>query len=202
MSNRSSDEPTPVPDEAPDSLSEHASDICQRLQATEERILQEFERKLAYDRFKEQQISKLHDELQEYKRGLADSLMMPLVKQIIRYLDQLPRHIQALREKPAERLGPEQLFSELEGVREDLEMILENVGVTAFQNPEPDFDPRYQQARLTEQSDCAGQHGKILTRLLPGYEFNGRLVEKERVTVIVCRDPGTDATSAENEENS
>ncbi len=135
---------TPQGDAAPSVTSIATLTDC--LKAMERQLLESFEQKLAYDAFKEKQIERLHNELQEYKRGLADSLLLPLIQQLVRYVDQIPRHIEALRKKPAEELGPERLGKELQGVREDLEMILENVGVAIVQSTEPKFDPRCQQA--------------------------------------------------------
>jgi len=156
----------------------------------ESHIIQLFEKKLAFDQFKEQQIERLHGELQDYKRGLAESILLPLVKQIVRYADQIPRHVAALRKKPVEQLGPERLFLELEGVRKDLELILENVGVTMFHSQAMEFDAKVQQVRSTEPIGNAAKHGQIVERLLPGYEMNGRVIEKERVKVFVYQEGG------------
>ena len=147
-----------------------------------------FEKKIAFDNFKEKQIERLHGELQEYKRGLAEALLLPLVKQLVRYMDQIPRHVASLLKRPADQLGPERLSKELEGVRTDLEMILENVGVGVFHHPEAKFDTRFQQARGTAVTSNAAEHGSIVERLLPGYELNGKIIEKERVKVFVYQD--------------
>jgi molecular chaperone GrpE (heat shock protein) len=178
-----------------------AEAIRECIASAENRIIQMFEKKLAFDQFKEQQIERLHGELQEYKRGLVDSILLPLVKQIVRYVDQLPRHVASLRKKPEDQLGPERLFLELEGVREDLELILENVGVTIFRNPAMEFDAKVQQARSTEPIGNAAKHGQIVERLLPGYEMNGRVIEKERVKVFVYQEgrPLTSEQAAEGE---
>ena len=160
------------------------------------------QKKLAYDKFKEEQISRLHDEMQEYKRGLADSLMMPLIKQLIRYLDQIPRHVEALQKKSADELGPDRLTKELNGVRDDLEMILENVGVTVFTADCSKIDRKLQLARLTVNTDNQEQHGAVIESLLPGYQFNGKIVEQERVKVSVYREVPKETTSETAERNS
>jgi molecular chaperone GrpE (heat shock protein) len=148
-----------------------------------------FDNKMTYDRFKEKQIEALHSELQEYKRGLTESLVLPLIRQIVRYCDQLPKHIQGLQNKPVEQLGPDRIFKELEGVREDLHLILENFGVTIFHQVQDSFDTKTQLAKQTEPTDDSSAHGKVLERLLPGFEYNGRMIEKERVRVAVyCSD--------------
>lgn len=146
-----------------------------------------FESKIAFDRFKEKQIEALHAELQDYKRGLTESLVLPLIRQIVRYCDQLPRHIQGLQSKPVDQLGPERIFKELAGVREDLHLILENFGVTIFHQVQDSFDTKTQLAKQTESTEDASAHGKVLERLLPGFEYNGKLIEKERVKVAVYR---------------
>lgn len=165
--------------------------VLQGIAAAEQRLSDLFERKLAFDRFKEQQIENLHRELQEYKRGLTESILLPLVRQIIRYVDQLPRHIAAMRGKSAEEVGVERLYRELENVVEDLHLMLENVGVIVYRLPESRFDALEQQPRMTRDTDDPARHHEIAERLLPGYKLNGRLVEKERVNVFVYRNPGS-----------
>ncbi len=169
------------------------------VKAMQRQLLESFERKLAYDSFKERQIERLHNELQEYRRGFAESLLLPLIQQLVRYIDQIPRHIEALRKKPSEELGPERLVQELQGVRDDLEIILENAGVAIVQSTEPRFDPRSQQARSTEATDDSRNHGVVAARLLPGYSLNGKQIEKERVKVFVYRDAPAVATGEAKE---
>ncbi|MCA9137748.1 MAG: nucleotide exchange factor GrpE [Planctomycetales bacterium] len=159
----------------------------------ESRILESFDAKLKYDNFKEQQITKLHDELQMYKQGIATTTLKPFVVQVVRFLDQLPRHIQSLKAKPAEKVTRERLFEELDCVVEDLQMILENVGVEVFHSVEPRFDPRIQQARVTMEVDDPDKHQIVAESMLSGYKLDGKIIEKERVKVFVHR--GGNATS-------
>ncbi|EDL59219.1 nucleotide exchange factor GrpE [Gimesia maris] len=194
--------PSGVENEGSSALASEIQNLSELVQSSEQRVLTAFEKKLAYDKFKEEQISRLHDEMQEYKRGLADSLMMPLIKQLIRYLDQIPRHVEALQKKSADELGPDRLTKELNGVRDDLEMILENVGVTVFTADCSKIDRKLQLARLTVNTDNQEQHGAVIESLLPGYQFNGKIVEQERVKVSVYREVPKDTTSETAERNS
>ncbi len=154
----------------------------------ETKILESFEGKLKFDDFKEQQIARLHEELQEYKRGFADTLLKPFVIQLVRFLDQMPRHVESLKTKPAEEVTRERLFNELENVTEDLQMILENVGVEVFRSTETRFDPRLQQARLTVEVYEPEKHQIVAESLLSGYKLDGKLIEKERVKVFLYRE--------------
>lgn len=166
----------------------------------ESRILESFDAKLRYDSFKEQQISKLHDELQGYKQGIANTTLKPFVVQVVRFLDQLPRHVQSLKAKPADKVTRERLFDELECIVEDLQMILENVGVEVFQSTEPQFDPRLQQARATVDAEDPGKHHVVAESMLSGYKLDGKIIEKERVKVFVYR-AGNETTDSPQRES-
>jgi molecular chaperone GrpE (heat shock protein) len=146
------------------------------------------------DRFKEEQIRKMHAELQEYKRGLLDQALLPMLTQVVRLHENLNRQEQALRQKPPEELGPQRLFKELAGIREELEVILGESGVTIFEDPTGVFVPSRQTAREAVPTPDSELHGKISERLLPGYERDGRLISKECVRVFTHRPVAGSAT--------
>lgn len=104
-------------------------------------VQRSFQDKLAYDRAKDQQISRLHDELQEHKLDLLGRAKRPQLRGMIRLHDDLGKVVAFLRRKPDEDLTAERLFQVLEDFREDLEMLLGQNGVETFQTPGESFDP-------------------------------------------------------------
>jgi len=149
-------------------------------------ILEAFEGKLAYDRHKDQQIDRLHDELQEHKKDLLARTTRPWVHGLIRLHDDLGRTTDALAEKPPEELTAERFFKTLAGFGEDLVLLLERNGVHPFEAPGEDFDPRRQTTVRRVETDDLERVGRIAERVRPGFEQGTVVVQKERVAVYVA----------------
>jgi molecular chaperone GrpE (heat shock protein) len=188
----------PADRDAGDSLAELGA-VLQRLERSLEDgfadLQRSFQDKLAYDRAKDQQISLLHDELQEHKLDLLGRAKRPLLQGMIRLHDDLGKVVASLRRKPDEDLTAERLFQVLEGFREDLEMILGQNGVETFQTPAESFDPARQTSLKTEPTTEESRVGTIAARLRPGFNEGEVLLQRERVAVYVLSreevlDPG------------
>lgn len=144
-----------------------------------------FEDKLAYDQAKDQQITRLHDELREHKRDLLAGAKRPLLQGLIRLHDDLGKVVASLRRQPEEEFTPERLFRVLDGFREDLELLLGQNGIETFQVPGESFDPQRQTALKTEPTTEDEKAGTIAARLRPGFSEGEALLQKERVAVYV-----------------
>jgi len=143
-----------------------------------------FESKLAYDEFKETQISRLHAELQENKSELLFRRSMPLVNGIIRVHDSMGKLIDSSSGEDSS-LSVERLIRTIKAFREDLEEILSDHGVNSFQMPDGPFDPHRQRALRTIPTQSPELTGRIAERLYPGFERENGVVIKERVAVYV-----------------
>lgn len=139
--------------------------------------------KLTYDRFKEEQIERLHAELQEHKKDLLARTVRPLLSRIIRLHGDLDRMVDGLRSRAPEDLTPERFFQALQGLADDLEILLEDHGVQAFEHPDHRFDPNRQTALEALETDDEGQVGHVARRVRPGFEYGQVLLQKERVVV-------------------
>jgi len=158
-----------------------------------------FQDKVAYDRAKDQQIGRLHDELQEHKLDLLARAKRPLLQGLIRLHDDLEKVVASLRRKPEEDLTPERLFLVLEGFREDLEMLLGQNGVETFQVPGESFDPNRQTSLKTEPTTEESRVGTIAARLRPGFNEGEVLLQRERVAVyVLSRAEALEAWSGED----
>lgn len=149
-------------------------------------LLREFRDKLALDRFKEEQITRLHDELQAYRNDLVHRSARQILQGLIRLHDDLGKVVGSLRQKPDEELTPERFFQQLDGFRDDLELLLGQHGVERFEVSAEQFDPRRQTALRTIPTGDSALVGRIAARLRPGFEQGETLLQKERVTVYAA----------------
>lgn len=170
-----------------------------RVTAEVERVLEAFREKLAFDAFREEQVARLHAELQAHRDGLLERATRPLLSAVIRVHDDLGKVVASLRARPAEEITPERTFRVLEGFREDLELLLAQHGVEPFEPVDDVFDPRLHTALRTVHTAAPGQAGRIAERLRPGFSQGEALLQKARVAVFTAQgatrpEPSTTAT--------
>jgi molecular chaperone GrpE len=155
-------------------------------------ILQEIREKAAVDHFREEQVDRLHAELQTYKNDLVSKQARLLIQGIVRLHDDLGKAVAALRQKPPEELTPETLFRHLADFQDDLELLLGQHGVERFQTLGEELDPRRQTVARTVPTDDPGRAGRIAERVRPGFEQGEKLLQKERVAVWVISNGAND----------
>lgn len=173
---------TVMPDQP---LAGSAKTLEDRIERGFQRVLDAFERKLAFDQHKESQIDRMHEELQRHRSSLLAQAMRPLIGGIIRTHDDASKIAQALGRKDPAELTPERIAKAFAGLCEDLELVLEQNGVTVFREHGDGFDPRRQQAVRKVSTPDVGAAGKVAERIHPGFELDGLLIQKERVSVYV-----------------
>ncbi len=178
-----SPEPRPEPSEAGQ---EPWSRLHQTLEAGFEALQRLFADKLAYDQFKEQQVDRLHAELQSHKSDLLLRAQQPLLRGLIRLHDDLGRLADGLAERTAEELTRERFQGYLAGLRDDVETLLEQHGVRPFEAAGEGFDGRRQTVARTVPAEHGARVGRVAERLRPGFELGDFLLQKERVAVFVA----------------
>jgi len=184
------DAPPPEPAVEPHKTAEDTTELLEALRQLEEvtrsgftGLHDSFEEKLAFDRFKEGQITRLHEELQSYKSDLIGRLQQPFIRGLVRLHDDLGKTVAALTRRPSEEQTPQRFFNALDGFAEDLELLLGQHGIEGFENPGESFDPRRQTALRTEPTRDPAKVGTVAGRLRPGFEQGEKLLQKERVAV-------------------
>jgi len=158
-------------------------DLSLQLSEVERRILTAFEEKLAFDTVKEKQLDRLHDELQRYRSDLVTKAIRPVFQSVIRLHDDLGKVLDALAREEPSQVTPERLLKLLRSFHDDVELALNNNGVSSVRTETEIFDPRRQRVLRTVETTDASQVGKLAGRLRPGFEYEGNLIEKERVAV-------------------
>lgn len=144
----------------------------------------EFESKIKYDRFKENQISNLHNELQEYKSDLLAKVTHPLIRGMIRIYDNISKNIESFRSGEISAGESEKFFNAMEGFKESIEILLNQNGVSLYAEPGDTFNPNRQTAVKIELTDIPEDVGKITRRVLPGFEQGKTIIQLERVVVF------------------
>lgn len=178
---------TSITDEIPAALPDAFLRVESAIEAGVERVLDVFERKLAYDAAKQLQVDRLHAELQEHRAGLVNRTARPIVQGMIRLHDGIGKLVASLRSKSAEELSPERFFALLDGLQEDVEIVLEQNGIGAYRQPEGTFDPRRQRALRTVVTHDSQLAGQVAETLRSGFEQGSEILEKERVAVYEFR---------------
>jgi len=149
-------------------------------------MLRELRDQLARDRFKEQQIERLHQELQAHKSDLLGRAVRPLLLGLIRIHDNLGKVQSSLLQVAPAELTAEKVAATFDGFREDLEILLADHGVVAFEAPGARFDPHCQTAARTVPIANPDRVGDIAARLRPGFAIGEAPIQKERVAVYVA----------------
>lgn len=149
-------------------------------------IRAELAAKLTYDQFKEQQVERLHNELQGYKSDLIRRATEPLFFGLIKLHDHLGHLVSSLREQAVDELSPARLLDHLDEFRDDVELLLARHGVEPFSVAEETFDPRRQTAVERRLTEDPSSNGRIAGRVRPGFEQGAVLLQKERVAVWVA----------------
>ncbi len=149
------------------------------------RLLEEVRQRQDADRFHADLVARLQEELEAHRQGQAERLLLPLVTGVVRLHADAGRMLEALRRESPERLTPARFLKWVEEFRGDLELVLDHGGVTLYTEPGSAFNSHRQIAQRTLPTLDPTLAGQVAERLRPGFERNGRIVEKERVSVYL-----------------
>ncbi len=135
------------------------------------------------ERFLEQQIDKLHAEVQVHKTGLLQKLQRPYVMGLVQLHDGLGRVAEHLRAASDKTYTTDEAATLLTGFQEDVELLLEQNSVRLFREPGDAFVPARQTSLQTVPASTPSDIGRIARKLRPGFELEETVVRKELVCV-------------------
>lgn len=166
------------------SVHDAPADIAAKIDDGVTRILQTFEEKLRYDASKQQTIDRLYSELQGYRTDLVARAARPFIFGMIHHHAEIGKLLAGLRATPDDDISPTKFGRLLESLQEDVADVLAENGVTAYRAEASDpFDPVRQtvvgKATPTTEED---RSGTIAACLGPGFEHEGRILVKARVS--------------------
>ncbi len=179
---------------AADSAGSPQTDLVVQLANLEERLLDAFNQKLAFDSFKEKQIDRLHDEIQAYKSDLLAKAGQPLISAVIKLHADAGRLISGIaREDPA-ALTPERIIGLFDSFRDEIADLLAARGVEMFHSAadEDRFDARRHALAGTVETSRPELVGRIARTTQPGFEHGLTMLSKEKVLIYSAARPGSD----------
>ena len=122
--------------------------------------------------------------------------MLPLIHRVIRHHAQIGKLLEAIRDASADELSPAKFSHLLETLQEDVEDVLADSGIAAYRAGISDpFDPVRQTvvSRVVQTTD-EDSSGTIAACLGPGFEREGKILAKARVSTYRFDPPPSDCS--------
>lgn len=150
-----------------------------------DRILRAFDEKIRYDESKQQAIDRQHEELLGHRADLVARAAGPFIYGMIHHHAQVGRLLSAVSKEAATELASAKVCELLDSLQEDVEQVLDENGVTPYR---AEVSARFDPARQTVvgealPTDDETRSGTIAACLGPGFERDGRILHKARVSV-------------------
>lgn len=164
-----------------------------------ERVLAAFEGKFRMDASREKVIDRLHGELQEHKAGLHESLLQPVLKDLVALHNNILKFARARRGYEQERRDWHELLDSFETFTEELCDTLARYGVDVHRSDNESFDPKTQRAVKTIPTHDPAEHKRVADRLLPGFRRDKKVIAHEQV-VVFRYTPAADEPQEESEQ--
>lgn len=141
----------------------------------------QFDSKLKYDSHKNQQIDNLHKEVQEYKTDLLRKLLKPLIDSLIKMLDDYYSLYRSYEAKDITEIDISKLVKQLSSVYQDVEDVLDIVGVTTYSTDDIVFDSTKHQVVKSVTTEDAEKDKFIVERLKKGVYWDFKVYRPEQV---------------------
>ena len=167
---------------APGSLEADITEIKERIDALSEH----FESKLKYDTHKNKVIDELHQSLQDYRDGILKKYLQRIFTDVIKIVDDVRKLTGYYREQPITQENSAKLIQYLEDVAHDLEDIFAWEGVVSFNTEGDMLDAARQRVVSKVETDDPAKDKMIAQRLRPGYEWDGKVIRPEIVSIYIC----------------
>jgi molecular chaperone GrpE (heat shock protein) len=153
-------------------------------------LSQAFETKLKYDGHKNKVIDELHQELQEYRDGLVKKYIHSMVTDVIKIIDDIRKFKAYYEPGPITEQTAARLLEFLEEIAGDLEDLFTWQGITAFTCGVTHFDNTRQRVVKKVETSDPTLDKTIAESMRPGYEWDGKILRPELVTVYVYDSSG------------
>ena len=146
-------------------------------------IKRDIAERIQYDKAKEEAFDRLYRQLDELRSDSEFDHLRPLYLDLILLFDRLEQSAaEALRHEDASTAG-----ATLTSLREELLEVLYRREVELIAPSSSTFDPRWQRAVGTKDSNVSEQHNSVETVLRRGFRYRDRLIRPEEVILNKCR---------------
>jgi molecular chaperone GrpE (heat shock protein) len=184
---------TNTPEDAPnagdhvDSSDSSVAALAAALIARIDRLGARIEARLADAVIQREGFDRLYDDFDRCRKQESLALILPWINGLIRLHDNIGKTRDALDPADPPAPGGELLQRHLAGIQDEVEVLLENNGVTLYRETDERFNARRQSVIALEPTTQQEQDGRIASRVRPGFELGERLLRKERVCVYKHR---------------
>ncbi len=157
--------------------------MAQSLLTEMQELRQDFNTKIKYDETKERQLDTLHKELQTYREGLHFKILRPLFIDLIAMHDDLDKLMEGFASTEA---TPElaRMIENLRSFQETVEDVLVRNGVELYSLDGNTYVPNKQRVVQVINTTDPAQDKLIARRLRKGFEYDGRVLRPELVTLF------------------
>lgn len=164
------------------------NELLQEINAKVDHLTQLFTQKIQHTAHEEKIVDQMHAELQKYKEDMYSQLVRPILLDIIEIRDSILRMSNVYAGKPEEEQSiPLKVFSDYSY---DIQDILEKNNISIYSSEEGDtFNPIKQRALKKVKTPVEELHGKIAESMSSGYEYLGKPISPEKVSVYVYEKP-------------
>ncbi|MFO8111574.1 MAG: nucleotide exchange factor GrpE [Desulfosalsimonadaceae bacterium] len=167
----------------PDILNE-IRDISRRM----EELTAHFEGKIKYDEHKNRIIDDLHDQLQDFRDGIIKKHLLSMITDIIKIIDDTRKFKYHYENEAQSENTAVVLLDFMDQIISDLEDLFTFQGVYPFTCASNTFDSARQRIVKKIPTDHSENNRLVAESLRPGYEWEGKVIRPEMVSVYVYND--------------
>jgi molecular chaperone GrpE (heat shock protein) len=133
---------------------------------------------------KDERFDKLYDELLQYRNNIIYKSSEPFIRGIISIYGIIEKTVRIIKNKPIDKITADIFYNFIEGIQQDILILLENNNITNYKNEDNIFNPKRQIINNIITTNNKTKSSTIAERIRPGFERDGLILEKERVNVF------------------
>ncbi len=147
-----------------------------------------FEGKIKYDEHKDRIIDDLHDQLKDFRDGIIKKHLFSMITDIIKIIDDTRKVKAHYGNKMHSEDGAAILLDFMDQIISDLEDLFTFQGIYSFTCTEKTVDPARQRIIKKINTDNPEKNRLVAESLRPGYEWEGKVIRPEMVSIYIHND--------------
>lgn len=157
-----------------------------------EELTAHFEGKIKYDEHKNRIIDDLHDQLQDFRDGIIKKHLLSMITDIIKITDDTRKFKYHYENEAQSENAAVILLKFMDQIISDLEDLFTFQGVYPFTCSSNTFDSARQRIIKKIPTEIPENNRLVAESLRPGYEWEGKVIRPEMVSVYVYNDSSND----------
>jgi molecular chaperone GrpE (heat shock protein) len=147
-----------------------------------------FEGKIKYDEHKNQIIDSLHNQLQDFRDGIIKKHLLSMITDVIKIIDDIRKFKSHYENTAQSEYTAEMLLEFMDQITSDLEDLFTFQGISPYTCPGETFDSSRQRVIKRVATDKPDKNRLLAESLRPGYEWEGKVIRPEMVSVYEYND--------------